>query len=95
MHSLLANSIPESIKARLAWRANPSRAKNADKTAEGLGEHDMARARQYVVSGYALFWMHQGVVDPWFPKNGWETPFTKASQASQGHAGSGMVSMAC
>ena len=48
----MAKSIWKSIKARLAWRAFPSRSPD-DKSAEGLGGHSLER-----INGARSQWLH-------------------------------------
>ena len=67
MLAIMAKCIWKSSKARLAWRATPSRGRY-DKLEEGLGAHSRETIKEYAANGYTPLWMHKGVADPWFPK---------------------------
>ena len=76
MRALMATMVWKGIKARLAWRETPTRARD-DKTPESRGTFSMERIRKYAQDGDVPFWMQKGVVDPWVPKNRWDTPSRK------------------
>ena len=73
MRASMAKTIWRSIKARLPWRATPSRSPY-DYTDEGYGVHSFERIANYALYGYTPFLMKKGVVDPWYPKDKWATP---------------------
>ena len=64
------------LKARLACRAKPTRARD-DKTKDGCGVHSKERIMKYDQDGYNPFWMQKGAVDSWVPKDRSDTPSRK------------------
>ncbi len=70
MRARMATCICKSIKARLAWRATPSRDKYVN-SKEGLGTRSLAHIQEYALSGYTPFWMQEGTVEPWYPQDRW------------------------
>jgi hypothetical protein len=72
MRASTAKTIWRSIKARLAWRAAPSRIPD-DHTPESHGTHSLEIIISYALNGYTPFWMKKGVVEPWYPTDRWDT----------------------